>query len=116
ELDVVAEREAQVVGAAEIGRVGDGDEQQVVRKEANRQSLVAKGQLLLKQGRGVAVGLDLGEVDVLDAELIGQGLRQVGTGDPAVPDCDLAQAPSGQALLLERLLDLLHAQQAAVNQ
>ena len=116
ELDVVAERKAQVVGAADVGRVGDGDEQQVARQESDRHGLVAEGELLLEECGRVAVGLGLGEVDVLEAELVGERLREIGAGDPAVPDCDLAEAPSGQALLLEGLLDLVHGQQAAVDQ
>jgi len=104
------------VCATVAGWIGDGDEQQVVAEEADRQGLVAEGELLLEQSRRIVIGLDLGEVHVLEPELVGEGLRQVGARDPAVPDRDLAEPPAGQVLLLKRLLELLEADQAAADQ
>ncbi len=76
EAHVVAERQAQVVGAADVRGVGDGDEQEVVGEEAHRDGLVAERELLLQKGRRVAVGLRLGEVDVLEPELVGERLAR----------------------------------------
>ena len=62
------------------------------------------------------VELDLGEVDVLEPVLLGERTGEVLRRDPAVRDDDLAEPLAGQLLLLERALDLLDAEQAAVDQ
>ena len=97
EADVVAERQAQVVGSADVRGVGDGDEQKVVGEEPHGDGLVAERQLLLEKGRGVAVGLRLGEVDVLEPELVGERYCKVRARHPAVADRDLAEPAAGQA-------------------
>ena len=116
EPHVVAERQAQVVCAADVGRIGDRNEQEVVVHEPHRNRLVAEGEILLEQDRGGGIGLGLGEVDVLEPGLVGESPRKVGTGDPAVVDDDLAEAAAGQGLLFEGLLDLVHRQVALVDQ
>ena len=112
----MAESESQVVGAADVGRVGDGHEQQIVAEEAHRHGLVACRQLAREKQRGLEVEVRLGQVDVLEPVLLGQGLREVLRAHPAVPDDDLPEPLAGQLLLLEGALDLLHGQEAAIDQ
>ena len=116
ELDVVAEHTAQLLRLAGLGRVGDRDEQQVVSEETHRQRLVPEGKLLLEQPRSIVIRRDLGQVHVLEPELVGERLCQVGARDPTVPDRDLTETAAGQVLLLKGLLELLEGEQAAVDQ
>jgi len=116
EAHVVAERQAQVIRARDVGRVGDRDKEKIVGEEANRDGLVTEGELLLEQADGVAVGLALREVDVVESEQVGKRFRQISARHPAVADGDHAQPAAGQALFLECLLDLLDVEQPAVDQ
>ena len=113
---VVAEREPEVVGAADIARVGDGHEQQVVVEEPHGHRLVASRELLGEQHRGVEVEVGLRQVDVLEPVLVGQRLGEVLGRNPVVTDDDLAESLARERLFLERLLDLVHGQQAAIDQ
>ena len=106
----MAEGQAEVVGAADVGRVGDGHEQQVVADEPHRDGLVAAGELLRQQHRRLEVEVGRREVDVLEPVLVGERLGEVLWRNPAVPDDDLAEPLAGQLLLLEGLLDLVHGQ------
>src|SRR3972149_4874380 len=52
EADVDADREAQVVRAEDVGRVGDGDENELVAQELDRERAVALRELLRQGGGG----------------------------------------------------------------
>ena len=82
---VDAEQVAQVVDGAEVGRVADGDGQHLVL-ERQRQDLVDAGHRLGDELQRLGRRLDLGEVDDLEAVLLGQGLQQLVLVDEAAAD------------------------------
>ena len=91
EAHVEPEREAEVVGGEDVRRVGDGDEDEVVAQEADRDGLVAARVLLRQQPRHRRVDLHRAEVEVLELVLLGQEPGDVAGGDPAARDDDLAE-------------------------
>jgi len=94
----VAEREPHVIGAADVRRVGDRHQQQVVAEKADGHGLIANGEVLRQQYRGLEVEVGRSEVDVLERVLVGERLSEVLRGDPAVTDDDLAEPFAGQLL------------------
>ena len=94
EPHVEAEREAQVVRAADVRRVGDRDEQQVVaRGSAPGAPGSGRARSFWQQVAASRVDLGLGEVDVLEPVLLGERLREVAAVEtqPCADD-DLAEA------------------------
>ena len=61
----------------------------------------------LEEAGGPRVDGDLGQVDELEAVLLGERLRDRARGRPALLDEDLAEPLVQQRLQLERLVDLL---------
>ena len=90
EADVQAEREAEVVGRDDVGRVGDGDEHEVLVDEADGQRVIAARELLGQEVGGGRLELRLGEVDELEAVLLREPAGDVLRLRPAAVDDDLA--------------------------
>ena len=112
EANVQAEREAEVVGGDDVGRVRNRDEERVVAHEADRDRRVASRVLLRQEVRDVGIDLRGAEVEILEAVLLGEESRDVARRYPAAGDDDLADPMAGDVLLGERLLELLRRQHA----
>src|SRR5215831_3072002 len=101
----------------EVGRVGDGCENEVVSEEAPGNYLGPPGELLGEEVRGCRLDLDAREVDEDESVLLCKRLGEDLRGDDAALDENLADAPSRLGLLLrERFLEVLPAQPAGVHQ
>ncbi len=116
EAHVEPEGEAEVVGGEDVRRVGDGDEDELVAQEADREGLVAARVLLRQQPRHLGVDLHRAEIEVLEVVLLGQEPGHVAGGDPAPRDDDLADPVPASILLGERLLELLGREHALAQE
>ena len=90
EPDLEAEDEPEVVGGEHVGRVGDGDHDDVVR-EGDRQSAEPPRHRLGKEARGRRIDVGARELQVLETVLLGQRGGDLSGRREAVPDEDLAE-------------------------
>ena len=103
--DPAAGHHADVVDRQDVRRARHRDEQRAVVSEADGYSLVALGGLGADQVDGAHVQVVDGEVDVVEAEALGDNSRQlVMAEDPALDEYEAGRAPLG-AGGGDRLLD-----------
>jgi hypothetical protein len=106
---VVARHERDVVDGEHVARVDHRDEERALVEEADRHRGVALGRRGGEQVRGRHVDAEGVEVDVVDAEALGDDARElVGRQDAAI-DEHLARALAPRARLGDRQLDGLAA-------
>ncbi len=106
----------QLVRRADVARIGDSDQHDVVAEKPDRKRRVPARETLRQQAQSQRFDLRLGEVDVLELMLLGEGMRERAAGDPAVADDDLPETIAGLVLLGERLLQLLCRQELLPEQ
>ena len=111
-----AERKPEVVGDRDVRRVADGEQEDAVGEEADRDRLVAvrEGFGKLRDGRGI--GRHGVEVDELELVLLRQRARDHLGGGKVQLDHDLAEAPARRLLDGERLLELLARDDACLDE
>ena len=105
--DVVAGHQRDVVDGQHVAGIDHGHEQRASVGEADGHGAVALGGRRRQQvGRGHVDAEDV-EVDVVDAEALGDDARELVGREHAAVDQDLARAAVGGLRLLDRRLDRL---------
>lgn len=102
-----SEHRAELVAGADVGRVGDADEQAAALEEADRDRVPRTGFL---RGEPPDCGrVDLGRVEVeeLEVVLLGERARDRGGLDPTSLDEKLTKAKPRALLVHQRELELL---------
>ncbi len=111
-----SEREAQIVGGAQVRRVADRHLDDVLAEMAHGKRLALVREGLRQQTRRPWLDLDLREVDEGQAVLLGERLADGARARPAVRDEHLAEAPPRVALFRERALDVLRRAGARLHE
>ncbi len=111
-----AESESQLVPVEHVGRVCDGHEQRLVRKEADGYGRVSPREVLgQQQGRsGVHVGLL--ELDERHLDLLREQARNLCLRHASTLDEDLAQPLARVTLRFERVVELFFCQEAVADE
>jgi hypothetical protein len=113
--DLVARHQRDVVDGENVAGVGHRDEQRALVEEADGHGGVALGRRRrqeVRRGHVDAVGV---QVDVVDAEALGDDARKLGRREDAAVDEHLAGAPAARARLGDRELDRLGARVAEAD-
>ncbi len=114
-LDVPVRDRADVVERVDVRRVGHRHQQLVVAHR-DRDRAVALRKRLWEQRRRHRVDLEVGEVDELQAHLLGEGAHEVGFLDEALVDQDPAQCLRRLLVLVERLVELFLREEPLLDQ
>ena len=103
---VAAGDRADVVKRIDVGRIGHRDQQTSVTLP-DRQGAIPTGQGLGQERGRERVDLEVGEIDELEAHLLGQRADEVGLFDHAQVDQDTTERLGCLSMLLEGDLQLL---------
>ena len=104
-----------LLGGDEVQRVAHG-EVELVAARADRDHVVALGEVLGHELGHRRVDLGGGEVDVVDAELHGERVDHLALGDDAGLHQLVAETTFGLLLVCQRLAELLLCDYACVNE
>ena len=116
QTDRGAQQRAQLVAGADVGRVGDRDEQAAVLEKADRDRVVVARDLRRQPFDGGRVDLGRVEVDELQLVLLGQRPRDRVRGHPAPLHKQLAEAQAGAMLVDQSKLELLVRDQSLADE
>ena len=104
-----------VVEREHVRRVGHRDDELPVLP-ADRDGLVAAGDGLAHEAHGRRVDRGVGEVEVLEPDLLGEGADEVGLGDRAELDEDPAELLARPHLVVQGRVELGLGQEALAHQ
>ena len=105
-VDVGAGERADVVDREDVRRVAHRDDEPALVVPADRQRLVLAGEVLGDEAGDRRVDDALGEVDELEADLLGERADEVGLGDVAVLDQDATERLAARRLLGQGRVEL----------
>ena len=116
EADLKPQREPEVVGGHHVGRVGDRDDHGSVLVQGDRQRGEASRDVLGQEARRGGDEVEAGQLEELEAVLLGEGLCDRRGGRDVVAEQDLAEPAALGLLLGERGRELLGGDDAVAQE